>query len=165
MRTHSQMTDGTWICEDHSYNKYRLEKSGRMPDAAEDSTFVYLSNLKGISFEHAYKAAGVSSFSGDYFSPEEAVLVEMNWPAAKQRPGAASVQSTVHFRRQKFHWRIISYKQRWSITITSKSRHRATLILILHNLISAIRNPYSVDTNLIMQQISLSNRSYKRPAE
>lgn len=78
MRTHSQMTDGTWICEDHSYNKYRLEKSGRMPDAAEDSTFVYLSNLKGISFEHAYKAAGVSSFSGDYFSPEEAVLVEMN---------------------------------------------------------------------------------------
>jgi len=37
-----------------------------------------VSNIKEISFEQAYKAAGISSNSEDYFSPEEAVLVEMN---------------------------------------------------------------------------------------
>ena len=34
--------------------------------------------LKEISFDQAYKAAGISSGSGDYFPPEKAVLVEMN---------------------------------------------------------------------------------------
>ena len=77
MKTYSEMTDGTWLCDDHTY-KYRLEISGRMPNAAVDSTFVYLSNTEEISFEQAYMAAGISSDSADYFSPEEAVLVEMN---------------------------------------------------------------------------------------
>jgi len=36
-----------------------------------------LSNIRNISFAQAYKAAGVSSNSEDYFSPEEAVLVEI----------------------------------------------------------------------------------------
>jgi hypothetical protein len=48
-----------------------------MPNAAVDSTFVYLSNIEEISFNQAYKAAGVSSDSNDYFAPEEAVLVDM----------------------------------------------------------------------------------------
>jgi hypothetical protein len=77
MRTYCEMTDGTWTCEGRAY-KYRLEISGRMPNAAVDTTFVYLSNIKEISFEQAYKAAGVSSSTDDYFSPEEAILVEMN---------------------------------------------------------------------------------------
>ena len=75
-RTYYEMSDGTWKCGDHTY-KYRLEISGRMPNAAIDSTFVYLSNIEEIPFERAYMAAGVSSNSNDYFSPEEAVLVEM----------------------------------------------------------------------------------------
>ena len=77
MKTYHEMTDGTWLCEEHSY-KYRLVIDGRMPKAAIDSSFVYLSNIGEISFEQAYKAAGISSNSDDYFSPEEAVLVEMN---------------------------------------------------------------------------------------
>ena len=76
MQTYYEMRDGTWKCGDHTYT-YRLEISGRMPNAAKDSTFVYLSNIESISFERAYMAAGVSSNSADYFSPEEAVLVEM----------------------------------------------------------------------------------------
>ena len=76
MKTYSRMADGTWTCGGHTY-KYRLEISGRMPNAAADSTFVYLSNLEDITFEQAYKAAGISSDSEDYFSPEDAVLVEM----------------------------------------------------------------------------------------
>lgn len=75
-QTYYEMRDGTWKCGDHAY-KYRLEISGRMPNAAKDSTFVYLSNIENIPFERAYMAAGVSSNSDDYFSPEEAVLVEM----------------------------------------------------------------------------------------
>ena len=77
MKTYYEMTDGTWMCDDYSY-KYRLEINGRMPNAAVDTSFVYLSNIEEISFEQAYMAAGVSSDTNDYFSPEEAVLVEMN---------------------------------------------------------------------------------------
>ena len=76
LHTYYEMSDGTWMCDDCSY-KYRLEISGRMPNAARDSTFVYLSNIENISFEQAWKAGGLSSDMDDYFSPEEAVLVEM----------------------------------------------------------------------------------------
>ena len=77
MKTYYEMTDGTWMCEDRLY-KYRLEISGRMPNAAVDSSFVYLSNIEEITFDQAYKAAGISSDSDDYFPPEQAVLAEMN---------------------------------------------------------------------------------------
>ena len=76
MKTYYEMNDGTFMCDDYTY-KYRLEISGRMPNAAADSTFVYLSNIEEIPFERAYMAAGVSSNSEDYFQPDEAVLVEM----------------------------------------------------------------------------------------
>ena len=77
MRTYCEMTDGTWTCDGHVY-QYRLEISGRMPNAASDSSFVYLSNIEEITFDQAYRAAGISSDSDDYFSPEKAILVEMN---------------------------------------------------------------------------------------
>ncbi|MBR2667729.1 MAG: immunogenic protein [Oscillospiraceae bacterium] len=77
MRTYYEMTDGTWMCDGHTY-QYRLEIGGRMPNAAKDSVFTYLSNIEEISFQQAYMAAGVSSSSEDYFLPEEAVLVDMN---------------------------------------------------------------------------------------
>ena len=76
MNTYCEMDDGTWTCNGHTY-KYRLEISGRMPNAAKDSSFVYLSNIEEISFERAYLAAGISSQTDDYFTPEEAVLVEL----------------------------------------------------------------------------------------
>ena len=75
LRTYYKMSDGTWECDGHTY-KYRLEISGRMPNAAVDSTFVYLSNVDTITFEQAWKAAGFSSNSEDYFSVEDAVLVD-----------------------------------------------------------------------------------------
>ena len=76
MKTYCEMTDGTWMCDGRPYT-YRLEISGRMPHAAVDSTFVYLSNIPEIPFDRAYRAAGVSSSSEDYISPEDAILVEM----------------------------------------------------------------------------------------
>lgn len=75
LKTYYEMSDGTWECDGHVY-KYRLEIKGTMPNAQASSTFVYLSNIKNISFEQAYKAAGVSSNTEDYFSVVEAVLVD-----------------------------------------------------------------------------------------
>ena len=60
-----------------------------MPNAVKDTTFVYLSNMKKITFEQAYKAGGVSSYSEDYFQPQEAVLVEMKSPDTAEEDGAA----------------------------------------------------------------------------
>ena len=77
VKTYYEMRDGYWMCDDYEY-RYRLEISGRMPNAVKDSTFVYLSNIEEIPFERAYLAAGLSSNTDDYFSPEEAVLVEMH---------------------------------------------------------------------------------------
>lgn len=71
-----EISDGTWKTDEHTY-KYRLEITGRMNAAEYDSTFVYLSNKKEISFEQAWKAAGGSSDQNDYFNPAEAVLVAM----------------------------------------------------------------------------------------
>ena len=71
-----KLPDGMWECNGIKY-RYRLEISGRMPNAKCDSTFVYLSNLEDISFDRAWKAAGLSSNLDDYFLKEEAVLVDL----------------------------------------------------------------------------------------
>lgn len=75
LKTYYEMSDGTWQCNGLSF-KYWVEITGTMPNASAASTFVYLSNLETISFEQAYLGAGVSSNTADYFSPEEAVLVD-----------------------------------------------------------------------------------------
>lgn len=75
MKTYMEMGDGTWQCGGYTY-RYRLEISGRMHGAEADSTFVYLSNLENITFDQAWKAAGLSSNLADYFAAEDAVLVE-----------------------------------------------------------------------------------------
>ncbi len=77
LKTYYALSDGTWRAEGRNY-KYRLEITGRMHNAAKDSTFVYLSNIESITFERAWKAAGFSSNSADYFAPEEAILVEVS---------------------------------------------------------------------------------------
>lgn len=76
VREYTKNPDGTWSCEGNTY-RYRLEISGRMPNAVADVTYVYLSNRVDITFEQAWKAAGFSSDTTDYFTAEEAVLVEM----------------------------------------------------------------------------------------
>lgn len=76
LKTYCELRDGSWECDGHRY-KYKLEISGRMPNATVDSTFVYLSNQESISFEQAYLAAGISSDVNDYFAVEDAVLVDL----------------------------------------------------------------------------------------
>ena len=74
--THYEMSDGTWRTDDNTY-KYRLEITGRMPNAAKDSTFVFLSNIEDITFEQAWKAAGLSSNMNDYFEDDIAKFVAL----------------------------------------------------------------------------------------
>ncbi len=75
MKTYYKNANGTWQVDGRTY-QYRLVLTGRMHDAVVDSTFVYLSNLEKITFDQAWKAAGFSSDLDDYFSAEEAVLVD-----------------------------------------------------------------------------------------
>lgn len=75
LKTYYKNTDGTWQVDGRNY-KYRLIVTGRMKNAAVDSTFVYLSNVETITFDQAWKAAGYSSDKADYFDVEDAVLVE-----------------------------------------------------------------------------------------
>lgn len=72
---YSQNPDGTWECAGNTY-KYKLEITGRMSNAASDTKFVYLSNIEEITFDQAWKAAGFSSNSNDYFDIKDAVLVD-----------------------------------------------------------------------------------------
>lgn len=74
--TYYEMSDGTWKTENHDY-QYRLEITGRMGGASKDSTFVYLSNRKNITFDQAWKASGLSSNMNDYFKEEDAKLVAL----------------------------------------------------------------------------------------
>jgi len=73
---HYEMSDGTWKTENHTY-QYRLEKTGRVHNAASDTTFVFLSNLENITFEQMWKAAGFSSNLNDYFDADVAKFVGM----------------------------------------------------------------------------------------
>lgn len=52
LRTYYELSDGTWRYDGQVY-QYRLEITGRMSNADKDSTFVYLSSLDGITFDHA----------------------------------------------------------------------------------------------------------------
>ena len=76
LKNYSELSNGTYSCDEHIY-KYRFEISGRMPNAEKNSTFVYLSNLSEISFEQAWRASGLSSSLDDYFSEEDAILVDI----------------------------------------------------------------------------------------
>jgi len=74
--TYYKLDNGSWQVNGNTY-KYRLEITGRMSRAATDTTFVYLSNLKTITFDQAWKAAGYSSNLNDYFAEKDAVLVDV----------------------------------------------------------------------------------------
>lgn len=69
-----EMSDGTWKTDDYTY-QYRLEITGRMGTA--DTTLVFLSNTKDITFEQAWKASVFGSNMDDYFKEEDAKFVGM----------------------------------------------------------------------------------------
>ena len=71
--THYKSED-VWVAGRYLY-RYRLEITGRMHNAAKNSTYIVLSNTEDITFDMAWKAAGYSSNSEDYFDPQVAMIV------------------------------------------------------------------------------------------
>ena len=71
--THYKSED-VWVADRYLY-RYRLEITGRMHNAAKNSTYIVLSNTEDIIFDMAWKAAGYSSNSEDYFDPQVAMIV------------------------------------------------------------------------------------------
>ena len=71
--SHYQTTDGMWHVQGYDY-LYRLEVTGRMNNAAKNTTYVILCNEE-ISFDQAWKASGLSSNTEDYFDPADAMIV------------------------------------------------------------------------------------------
>lgn len=72
--TYYEMSDGTWKSGEYTY-KYKLVLTGRTPNAVKDTTYTILSNSEDITFEQAWRASGLSSYMGDYFDPEDALIV------------------------------------------------------------------------------------------
>ncbi len=110
MKTYQEMADGTWMCDGYTYQS-RLEIKGRMPNASVDSCFVYLSNIGELSFEQAYKAAGLSSNQDDYFSPEDAVLVDESVSVDKDTftvPNIISAKGIEDFIGEWHYFRIVN---------------------------------------------------------
>lgn len=72
--TYYELSDGTYEVNGYTY-KYKLVITGRLNNAAIDTTYTILSNRKDITFEEAWKASGLSSNMQDYFKVEDAVFV------------------------------------------------------------------------------------------
>ena len=69
-----EMSDGTWKTDEHSY-RYKIELSGRMPNAVKDTTYIILTNEEGnITFEQAMKPK-ISSNDKDFFDKEKTIIV------------------------------------------------------------------------------------------
>ena len=73
-KLHYENLDGEWVSEGYTY-KYRLEITGRMNQAAKNTTFIVLSNTEDITFDQTWKASGLSSSMADYFDPAVSVIV------------------------------------------------------------------------------------------
>lgn len=72
--TYCEMSDGTWQADGRIYQQ-RLVVTGRLHNAARDTTYTILSNVGDIPFERAWRASGLSSNMDDYFAAEDALFV------------------------------------------------------------------------------------------
>ena len=73
--TYYEMNDGTWKCEDRTY-QFRLELDGRMPNAETDSYYIVLTDNENLTFEEVSKSL-YSSLLEDIKVMEDFIIVEM----------------------------------------------------------------------------------------
>lgn len=72
--SHYEMSDGTWRTDTGTY-KYRLIIEGKQGPQQKQHDYVFLSNIKEISYEKAMMASGFSSYMADYFDEATAKFV------------------------------------------------------------------------------------------
>lgn len=75
VKTYYEMKDGTWKCDDITY-QFRLELNGKMPNAADESHYVVLTDNDDLTFEDVSKSQYSSSIE-DGRIMEGSVIVEM----------------------------------------------------------------------------------------
>lgn len=73
--TYYEMSNGKWRCDGTTY-QFRLELSGRMPNAESDSSYVILTDNKNLTFEDVSKSL-YSSLLEDSRIMQDSVIVEM----------------------------------------------------------------------------------------
>lgn len=73
--TYYEMSNGTWKCNDKIY-KYRLELTGRTPNAVRDSQYAVLTNNDSLAFDEVSKSL-YSSLIEDSEVMKDSVIVEM----------------------------------------------------------------------------------------
>jgi len=69
------MSDGTWKCDEITY-QYRLELSGRWPNAEAETYYVVLTDNEELTFEDVSKSL-YSSLLEDSEIMEDSVILEM----------------------------------------------------------------------------------------
>lgn len=74
LSTYYKMSDGSWKTNEQIY-QYKLDISGKLNNSEKTMIYTILSNKDDVTFEEAWKASGLSSNTGDYFKPEDAVIV------------------------------------------------------------------------------------------
>lgn len=72
--TYYKMKDGTWKCDDKTY-QYRLELTGRLPNAVTDSCYVVLTDNENLTFEDVSNSL-LGSLLEDSRAMHGSVLVE-----------------------------------------------------------------------------------------
>lgn len=73
--TYYEMNNGTWKCDDRTY-QFRLELTGRMPNAESDSYYVVLTDNENLTFEDVSKSL-FGSLLEDSKIMESSIIVEM----------------------------------------------------------------------------------------
>lgn len=93
-------TEEGWFSEGHCY-PYRLEISGKLSNAAKNTTYIVLSNTKDITFDQVWKASGLSSNTADYFDPKDAIIVgsrDFSYPSYEEELAALQALSPADIR-------------------------------------------------------------------
>ena len=67
--------DGIYMLDNREY-KYKLELTGRTPNAEADATFVVLTNNKDVTFKEVSWSM-LSSSSKDFLDSEETVIIDI----------------------------------------------------------------------------------------
>lgn len=73
--TYYEMNDGTWQCDDKTY-QFRLELAGRMPNAKSDISYVVLTDNENLTFEDVSKSQ-YSSLLKDSKIMNGSIIVEI----------------------------------------------------------------------------------------
>lgn len=93
-------TEEGWFSEGNCY-QYRLEISGKLSNAAKNTTYIVLSNTKDITFDQVWKASGLSSNTADYFDPKDAIIVgsrDFSYPSYEEELAALQALSPADIR-------------------------------------------------------------------